>query len=177
MKQIKTLSVLSALVLFFAACGVRGQLSGNEGPGSLRPGNSLIQSEMRDSMAGNYRGADLKGARFAGSMLYGKDLGGADCSNSDFSGSDLRNADMRGCNLTKADFSGSNLRGANLSGAMMSETNFTGANLQGADLSFSTINSADFTGSDCTGATVSKNSRTMLELQGIRGRSDIVWVE
>ncbi|ROQ97230.1 uncharacterized protein YjbI with pentapeptide repeats [Streptomyces sp. 2132.2] len=60
----------------------------------------------------NHRGADLMGARLAGSDLRGANFRGAYLIAADLSGADLRLADLIGADFRDADLRGADLRGA-----------------------------------------------------------------
>ena len=84
--------------------------------------------------------ADLREAKFVGSLLNGANLRGADCRQADFS-----NADMDRVILSDVNLAGANLRGANLSRANLDRANLTGADLTGATLNGTALTRTNLT--------------------------------
>ena len=91
--------------------------------------------------------ADLREANFHLSDLTEAVLLEADASGADFSLATLENAEFEGANLSGADFSGAAMKGGDFSGA-----DFTGAILRDASLVGAYLTDADFSGADLTGA-------------------------
>ncbi|MCB5166234.1 pentapeptide repeat-containing protein [Streptomyces bambusae] len=79
----------------------------------LRQVSELVRAAHTPGRRKNHRGADLMGARLAGTDLRGADLRGAYLIAADLQGCDLRTADLLGSDLRDAD-----LRGADLTGAL-----------------------------------------------------------
>jgi uncharacterized protein YjbI with pentapeptide repeats len=116
------------------------------GSAGVKAWNQLTQEERK--AVGDFRRADLAGAK-----VSGVDLQGLDFEKANFEGANLARALLG----NYARFRGANFRGANLQGARagigrFSSADFTGASLQKARLRVCTFQNANFQGADLSGA-------------------------
>jgi len=95
------------------------------------------------------RGADLRGARMHGALLYYSTLRAANLTGADLSGTNLKNA-----NLTIADLVETNLEGANLAEADLEDADLTKANLIEANLTKANLTQANMIKANLTDATL-----------------------
>ena len=92
--------------------------------------------------------ADLREAKFVGSLLNGANLRGADCRDANFQDADLDRIILSDANLTGANLRGANLSRANLDRANLTGADLTGATLNGAALTRTNLSEATFKESD-----------------------------
>jgi uncharacterized protein YjbI with pentapeptide repeats len=105
--------------------------------------------------------ADLRGARFRYTNLFGANL-----ASTDLHGADLRHADLIGANLQSAD-----LRGAHLSDADLESAWLAYADLQGADLARAYLLSATLEGADLKDARLNHASLKQADLDSVTARN------
>ena len=79
-----------------------------------------------------FKGANLRGAIFAGINLERADFSGCDLTGTDFAGADLERAVFKGATIVNADFTGANLARAIFKQAMISNVSLEKANLERA---------------------------------------------
>ncbi len=89
----------------------------------LRGGALTANGQYAQPTPVNFRGANMAGARFIGSMANNADFSDAIMTNINFQGADLRGARMMGADLTGADIGSAMLEGANLSSAILTGSN------------------------------------------------------
>jgi len=104
----------------------------------------------------NFRGANLKDAKFKRAVLQGANLSDsiahraefdlADLSNSNLSGADLDGCDFSGANLTNAVLTGADIKDASLKGAILSSVDLQSAKLHRSDLTDTTLTDAKLKG-------------------------------
>lgn len=105
---------------------------------------------------GDFRGANLEGAR-----LESMDLRGAN-----FDGANLKGASLLGSELTRASFRAADLSKASLRAARLSAAQLTGAKLMGAQLEAATLDGATLSDADLRNACL---FRTRFEGANVRG--------
>jgi uncharacterized protein YjbI with pentapeptide repeats len=125
-----------------------------------------LQPDWRPGEAGeyNFRGADLRSAKWAGIDLRHANLGDADLSNATLDDATIRYA--RGANFSKA-----SLQKSRLYRAVLDEARLTGADLTDADgrkcfLSGADCENANFTSADLAGAQMKKTNLKGATLHG-----------
>jgi hypothetical protein len=100
----------------------------------------------------NFRGANLRGAKFYSSNLQDCDFRGADLDGSNLSRASLVGADLTGATLAGSNLERAELRGAKLVNTDLQRVNLRGADLSGADLSHANLICADVDYTNMTGA-------------------------
>ncbi len=153
-----TLSVLVAIILYFAESGDRKKqkhyqawqvintAQGKGGNGGRIEALQELNTDRVPLVGVDASGAFLQGVRLARADLVRADLSGSDLRTSDFSGANLENSD-----LNFANFRGAILRGTNLKNANLRDTDLNGANLTNADLSGALLDRADICDADLSG--------------------------
>ena len=139
-----------------------------ENPGEFMDLNACYMSHTRIPMV-NLTGADMRNSDLMGAMLRRADLSDcrlnpihlyrADLREAKFVGSLLNGANLRGADCRDADFSS-----ADMDRIILSDANLTGANLRGANLSRANLDRANLTGADLTGATLNGTALTRSNL-------------
>lgn len=101
----------------------------------------------------NLRDADLRGARFAGSIPVRRpSLAMALLQNVKLDGTDLADMDFTGADFSSASLVGTTFERSTLVGADFTQADLTGAILTGADLSLAALGNAKLDGADLTNA-------------------------
>jgi hypothetical protein len=147
LEYLQTLSLLLAVVLYFADSGNRLKqkhyqawqvINTAQGKGGSGGRIDALEELLQD-------GVSLIGVDLGNAFLAGIDLSGAELTRSSFHGADLRNSEFRRAILTGADLEWANFRHSNLSGCQ-----FQDANLKNADLNRANLAEADLSASDCS---------------------------
>jgi hypothetical protein len=155
LEYLQTLSLLLAVVLFFADSGNRLKqkhyqawqvINTAQGKGGSGGRIDALEELLAD-------GVSLIGVDLTNAYLAGIELREAELTRSSFHSTDLRNSDFRGANLTDADLGWANLRHSNLS-----HCQFQDADLKNADLNGANLTEADLARTDCTGVDFRKTN-------------------
>lgn len=108
--------------------------------------------------AGDFKGADLRGAGLTNVSGYQADFSEANLSNANLAGAGLAESKLDGADLSNADFTDASLEkaslvGAKLKGTRLTRTKLVGVDLSGADLSGAHLHAADFSNARLANAT------------------------
>jgi hypothetical protein len=164
LEYLQTLSLLFAVVLYFADSGNRLKqkhyqawqvINTAQGKGGNGGRIDALEELLQD-------GVSLTGVDLTNAYLGGIDLGGAELTRSSFRSADVRNSDFRRANLTYADLAWANFRHSNLSHCQLRD-----ADLKNADLTSASLTEADLTGSDCTAVDFRKSNLLGIDWQHI----------
>lgn len=157
MESLSTLSVLVAVIFYFADSGNRIKqkhyqawqvINTAQGKGGSGGRIEALQELNHDKVpltgvdvgSAFLQGIDLRGARLSRSILQSSDLRNSNLANADLTFCNLRSANFRGSNLDRAqmrdaDLTDADLNGTNLSGAKLDRADLTRTDLRNADLS------------------------------------------
>ena len=158
MESLSTLSVLVAVIFYFADSGNRIKqkhyqawqvINTAQGKGGSGGRIEALQELNHDKIP--LTGVDAASAFLQGVNLHGARLSRCILQSSDLRNSDLSNADLTFCNLRSANF-----RGTNLNRAQMQDADLTDADLNGSNLSGAKLDRADLTRTDLRNADLSQ---------------------
>jgi hypothetical protein len=158
LEYLSTLSLLVAVVLYFAESGDRTRqrhyaawavINSAQGKGGSGGRIEALQELNRDRVP-------LIGLDGSMAFLQGVQLSNAMLSRCSFQDADLRQSVLRSADLTFCNLRSANFRNADFDHAQLADTDFTEADLTGANLSSAVLARADLSYADLRNANLSK---------------------